>query len=275
MEHLVPMLSDPTFRQMVGPAVGDGLKWAIIAARSRFAGSPEPVQQKVEQNADAFAELLAAKVAAKIQGDSTVRETVNEELGTPKGMSDLQRAVEVATEIDDEFTRENLAELVARRLAARGATRLQLATRIATDALVYLTEQQLRLLAFMIFVQGLRPSFVPSNEEEWTNTVLAWLREKGPVLVVTPDDRDLGLLSSAGLVDVMPGILGYDVKEVMKSPQGFVPQVDPFLSTDPLGQRISSAFAKVCHHRLNISGMILGVTISDKITGSTTDVSSF
>jgi len=275
VEHVISIITDPTVRQIVGPAVSSGLGWAMSAVRKRYADAPKSVKENAEHNVDAFADLLAIKVAEKIRGDTTVRDTINEELETPKGFSALQKAMEVAAEVDDEFTRENLAELVARRLTARGATRLQLATRIGSEALAYLTEQQLRLLAFMIFVQGHRPGTVPTNESEWTSAVIDWMRALGPSLIVSPDMRDLGLLASAGLVDVMPGIIAFDLKASFCSSQGFIPQLDEFLTSDPLGARIKTEFTLVMLHRLNLAGQVLAVTVSDKITGVNTDLSVF
>lgn len=273
MEHLIPIIADPTVRQIVGPAMGNGLKWALDAARARFSHAPEAVQDKARANTDAFAELLAAKVAAKMQSQENTREAINDELATPKGMVSLQRAIEVSAEVEDQFTRENLAELVSRRLTVRGATRLQLGTRIATEALGYLTEPYLRLAAFMAFTQSLRPGGTPSDESSWTQIVADWMRGMAHALLLEANSSDLAMLSSAGLVDVMPDILEYDLAQHMRSPQGFVPNLQSFLTSDPAGMKIGKAWGATCRYRLNIAGVVLGITAFDIITGTSTDLS--
>lgn len=272
--QIIQIISDPTIRAILGPAVGSGLRWAATSVRNKFAGAPSEVQKRASENADAFADLVAAKVAAKIQQDNSAREAVTEELSSPRGNASLQQDAEMASQIDDEFMRENLAELVARRLTAKGATRIQLASRIAVNSLSYLTEAHLRLLAFMVFVQHMQPSGPRSNQDEYTVTTLLYYDDIGSRLVLDADPRDLDLIASAGLVDVMSVVFPFDPQSALTTDTGITPQLGDFFTSEPLGRRIKAGMDTVMRHRLNLAGKVLGVTVYDKILGSETDISS-
>jgi len=270
------LLNDPSIRLAV-PVIRETLGWALDRVRKHRENAPKHLRDAADDNLKAFSDRLLDKLLERVNVDPSRQALIIENLQDPSGAAEAERAFDAATEISDHFTRESLADLVARAMTSRRDSAETIATKIATDASKYLSERQLRLLAFMMVVMGTRPDFTGtvSTSEEWTPIVIQWLRTfASRVIVDNPSHLDLAILEAAGVVTVVPNIVSYQLNAAY-SFNTVVPDLTEFFQTDPLGVRIKASFDVVMRHRLNLAGRLLAVTAAGLITGFHTKMGEF
>ena len=162
--------------KFVEKAWDSGEKWI----QSYYRDHREVVQNKATDNTMDFLNELAQKVKLLEDSKQTPQETIESAQDHPDFSAMLQKALLTSAQTDSKDKHIILARLVSERLKSEPESILALASKMACDAISYLTDNQLMILGLAANFYGIRPSALPSMEANETNYQMwmdSWLIE--------------------------------------------------------------------------------------------------
>jgi hypothetical protein len=158
-------MEDPLTLVATGAAVGGAAGKFVEKAwdcgerwlRERFGSHTEVAQKRARENAAEFVHHLAIRVhALEVEASSSGR-SVGTGIQDPQFSVLLQKSILNAAQTSDEQKQRILAELVGKRLFAEEESTLALASQLASDAIAHSNRRQLEVMAFLVFVDEIRP----------------------------------------------------------------------------------------------------------------------
>lgn len=182
--------------KVVEKAWESGERWLL----ERFGSHSETVQASARQNAAAFVSELASRVEVLEKNNRVSAETVSVAQTDPAFSALLQRTILNASQTSDPQKANLLAQLVANRLASEAESTYSLASQLAADAIRNSTRHHLNLMAFLSFMEDLRP-----RDEGTTDYHVTWTEvHLEPFRTLTFSDIDGRHLAAIGCATYDP-----------------------------------------------------------------------
>jgi hypothetical protein len=229
--------------------------------------------EKAKDNTISFLDELVKRVEILEKENRLSSEVISNTQEDPDFGVTLQKAIIAASQTEEKEKHKILARLISERLTVDSTSVFSLASKMACDSISYATSNQLRLLAFLVNLHGIRPeNFHNSNLEgdKFQEYVENWLdKSLNPYLNLNIGKQDLNHLES--------------ISCIRQSNLGFM-RLDDLFSTDKnkfsveklknleLKEKLNSYWheQRLMVAQLNTVGTIIGVIVSDYVANTKT-----
>jgi hypothetical protein len=265
-------MPDPLSLITLGAAVGgaagkfvekawdSGEKWIT----SYFADHrPKAIAQAQTNSAD-FLNELATRVKSLEDSGSVTKEQIEAAQEHPDFSVALQKAMLTAAQTEDRQKHQLLARTLADRLGAKPEGMLAMTSKMALDAIGYMTPVQLKLLglvADLLYVNPTSP-LAPQAYQQWFESRFA------PYAAVSFTNLDLLHLESLSCLKHTP-ILSRDLAAIISQKNSGA--YEPAMLESPLGAHIKTLWQQGLQAvDLSSVGQLVGVYVSDLLTGGNT-----
>ncbi|HDM77501.1 MAG TPA: hypothetical protein ENG51_13690 [Deltaproteobacteria bacterium] len=272
-------MADPLSLVALGAAVGgaagkfvekawdSGEKWIA----SYFANHHEKSQKKAKENTLSFLTELASRVEALEKNRVIPPERISAAQEHPEFSVVLQKAMISASQTTNKEKHQLLARLVAERMKASPESMLALTSKMACDAISYTTPDQLKILGLVtnIMYIGLASKLPKDKYLEYLQSRLS------PFSSVRPTNLDYVHLEALSCLKFEP-FLTRDLKKILTDKNQGEFDYDVFKEL-PIGKNLIEIWEnyRLKSTQLTSVGQMIGVMVSDQITGSVTDMSSW
>jgi hypothetical protein len=265
-------MPDPLSLVALGAAVGgaagkfvekawdSGEKWIT----SYFADHrPKAIAQAQANSAD-FLNELAKRVKSLEDSGSVSKEEIETAQEHPDFSVALQKAMLSAAQTKDTQKHQLLARTLSERLSAKPEGMRAMASKMALDAIGYVTPTQLKLLglvADLLYVNPSSPLPAPAYRQ--------WFEARfSPYASLSFTNLDLLHLESISCLKHTP-IMSRDLAAIVSEKnQG---TYEPAMLESPLGQHIKNLWQQGLQAvDLSSVGQLIGVYVSDSLTGGNT-----
>jgi hypothetical protein len=251
--------------KFVEKAWDSGEKWLV----SYFADHRPKALEQAQVNSLDFLDRLAKRVNALEENGAVSKTVIESAQDHPDFSVAMQRAMLTAAQTNDGDKHDLLARMLSERLDANPESLRAMATKLALDAVGYATPRQLKLLALIADLMYVVPS---SNltAQAYGN----WFEARfAPYVDVSFSSLDLLHLESLSCLK-HSSIISRNLHEVLKSKNNG--EFDPAMLTTPLVVHIQSLWERgIKGVDLSSVGQLIGVYVSDSLTGGTTSFSSW
>jgi hypothetical protein len=273
-------VSDPLVVIALGAAIGgaagkfvekawdSGEKWI----KEYFKDHKETAQKNAENNSISFLNELAARVKY-IEDTKTIPiEKISSAQDHPDFSAMLQKALLTSAQTEEKEKHILLARLVSERLISEPETVFSLASKMACDAISYITTNQLRVLGFCANLYTIRPTPNPPTSitidmyQDWFSN---WfIKRLNPYRQLEIGKQDINHLESLSCIRF--NILAKELNEV------FVNGEYKFdiqkIYDEEVKQLINKKFTEenINSVDLTTTGMIIGVMVSDMLSSGRT-----
>jgi len=272
-------MTDPLSLIALGAAVGSaagkfvekawdsGEKWI----KSYFENHHERSQERAKENTLSF----LADLAKRVDNLEKERTLSSEQISTSQEHPDfsvvLQKAMITAAQTESKEKHQLLSRLVAERMKATPESLLALASKMACDAISYTTSNQLKLLGLITNIMYIKPSSKLSKEQ-----YMGYLQARlGPFSEIRPANLDYFHLEALSCLKY-ESFLSIDLKIILTDKNQGEFDFDAF-KEQPLGKSLTDIWEKhqLKSTQLTSVGQIIGVMVSDQVTGSVTNMDSW
>lgn len=265
-------MTDPLSLIALGAAVGgaagrfvekawdSGEKWIT----SYFADHrPKAIAQAQANSAD-FLNELAKRVKSLEDSGAVSKEQIETAQEHPDFSVALQRAMLTAAQTEDPQKHQLLARTLAERLGAKPEGMRAMTSKIALDAIGYMTPAQLKLLGLIADLLYVNPNspLPPRVYQQWFEARFS------PYVAASFTNLDLLHLESLSCLKHTP-IISRDLTESLarKNSGAF----DPVMLESPLGAHIKALWQQGLQSvDLSSVGQLIGVYVSDLLSGGNT-----
>lgn len=254
--------------KFVEKAWDSGEKWI----QTFFKDHKEVAQQKATENTMDFLNELAQKVKQLEESKQISQEKINSAQDHPDFSALLQKALLTSAQTDNKDKHVILARLVSERLKTEPESILALGSKMACDAISYATVNQLMILGLAVNFYGVRPNPYPplgvneTNFQEWLDN---WLITRlKPYQNITFRPIDITHLESLSCLKVNT-FIGRGLNDMFKKDNlsyDFEKMKDVALKTS-MKKVWEEGLQKI---DLTTVGQIIGVSVSDLLTNTTT-----
>lgn len=265
-------MTDPLTLVALGAAVGgaagkfvekawdSGERWVA----TYFADHRPKAIEKAQENSADFLNDLANRIKALEDQGIVTRVQIETAQEQPDFSVALQKALLTAAQTDDRDKHQLLARILAERLAATPDGLRAMASKIACDAVGYMTPNQLRLLGLSAELYCVVPQEALSD-----SMYQQWLMSRyASYTTVTFTQLDLLHLESLSCLKHMD-FLSHDLEEMLKRKNSGT--FDQAVMAVPVLAHIKSLWGQGLQAIVLTSvGQLLGVYVSDSLTGSNT-----
>ena len=253
--------------KFVEKAWDSGEKWI----KSYFENHHEKAQEKAKENTLSFLTDLAQRVET-LENDKTVSpEQISSSQEHPDFSVVLQKAMISASQTESKEKHQLLSRLVAERIKAAPESLLALTSKMACDAISYTTSNQLKLLGLISNILYIGPSSNLS-EKQYFGYLQARL---GPFSKVLPANFDYVHLEALSCLK-FESFITRDLKKLLADKNQGKFDYD-FFKEQSLGTALIDIWEK---HKLKSTqltsiGQMIGVMVSDQVTGSLTNMAGW
>ncbi|WP_241313546.1 LPO_1073/Vpar_1526 family protein [Elizabethkingia anophelis] len=255
--------------KFVEKAWDSGEKWI----QTFFKDHKEIAQQKATENTIDFLNELAKKVKHLEESRQISQEKINSAQDHPDFSALLQKALLASAQTDNKDKHVILARLVSERLKSEPESIFALCSKIACDSISYATINQLMILGLAVNFYGIRPNPYPPahinsvNYQEWfDNWLIARLKPYQNIIFRPIDLVHLESLSCLR----MNTFMGRNLNQQFQKDH----LIYDFGKMKDVTLRLSMEFFwKSGLQMIDITtvGQIIGVSVSDLLTNTTTD----
>lgn len=265
-------MADPLSLVALGAAVGgaagkfvekawdSGEKWIT----SYFADHRPKAIAQAQANSAEFLGDLAQRIKTLEDRGEVSKQDIDTAQEHPDFSVALQKALLTAAQTDDKQKHQLLARTLAERLGAKPEGLRAMASKMALDAIGYMTPAQMKLLglvADLLYVNPSTPLPAPAYRQ--------WFEVRfSPYVAVSFSNLDLLHLESISCLKHTP-IISRDLVAILsgKNPNGF----DAAMLESPVGQHIRALWMQGLQAvDLSSVGQLIGVYVSDLLTGGST-----
>lgn len=254
--------------KFVEKAWDSGEKWI----QTFFKDHKEVAQQKATENTMDFLNELAQKVKQLEESKQISQEKINSAQDHPDFSALLQKAFLTSAQTDNKDKHVILARLVSERLKTEPESILALGSKMACDAISYATVNQLMILGLAVNFYVVRPNPYPplgineTNFQEWLDNWL--IKRLKPFQNITFRPIDITHLESLSCLKVNT-FIGRGLNDMFKKDNlsyDFEKMKDITLKTS------MKKVWDVGLQQINLTtvGQIIGVSVSDLLTNTTT-----
>jgi len=254
--------------KFVEKAWDSGEKWI----QTFFKDHKEVAQQKATENTMDFLNELAQKVKQLEESKQISQEKINSAQDHPDFSALLQKALLTSAQTDNKDKHVILARLVSERLKTEPESILALGSKMACDAISYATANQLMILGLAVNFYDVRPNPYPplgvneTNFQEWLDN---WLITRlKPYQNITFRPIDITHLESLSCLKVNT-FIRRGLNDMFKKDNlsyDFEKMKDVTLKTS-MKKVWDEGLQKI---DLTTVGQIIGVSVSDLLTNTTT-----
>lgn len=254
--------------KFVEKAWDSGEKWI----QSYFKDHKENSQKNAINNSFDFLTELASRVKALEEQSNRNKQQITEAQDHPDFSIFLQKALITSAQTDSKEKHILLATLVSQRLIAEPESVFSLASKMACDAIAYMTSNQIKLLGllatlFLMKPQGLPRGLTNESYQEWYDLFITpRLSPYNKLIIGKQDLKHLESLSCVKLNEAMVRDLSYnfsifDFKFDFNSIKSYAIK-EKFQNHwgDPRIQQVN----------LTTTGEIIGVLVSNMISNTVT-----
>ena len=246
---------------------------------SYFANHGAKAKEKAKKNSLEFLSELAKKVGDLEKKDEKNKKLIEEALSNPDFSILLQKAILSSAQTENKQKYELLARLVSDRLAVDPESIYSLTSKLAVDAISVMNANQLKLLALIMNVHHITPKSIPADiksQEDFDDYVLKWLESRFEKLLdvefLDLDLHHLEALSCLTIMRVGSMILQTAISKKFKSDK-FKFDGIKFNKSEIAKKLIGKWNQGLRSVALTSVGQLIGVYVSDVITGTDTDLS--
>ncbi|HOD83758.1 MAG: hypothetical protein BWX88_01252 [Planctomycetes bacterium ADurb.Bin126] len=247
--------------KFVEKAWESGEKWI----KTYFADHRPKAIAQANANSASFLQELAQRIKALEDGASASKPQIESAQDHPEFSVALQRAVLTAAQTEDPEKHQLLARVLADRLAAKPEGMRAMAAKLAIDAIGLMTPGQLRLLGLVAEIRYIRP-MTPLQAD----TFREWFdRRFSPYVEVSFNNLDLLHLEALSCLRSIP-FISRDLRTILKEKVPF--EIEPVILEGPPGSIVMALWNRGLQSvDLTSVGQLLGVYVSDLLTGTTTE----
>jgi hypothetical protein len=271
-------MADPLSLVALGAAVGgatgkfvekawdSGEKWI----QAYFANHQQKSQEKARENSANFLNELAARVKELEDKKEVSKEDIESAQEHPDFSVALQKAMISAAQTESTEKHKLLARILADRLVASPESLLSLAGKMACEAISYMTPNQLQILGLSSNIMHVGPTS-PLHSAAYAQYLE---RRLAPYERLSINNLDLLHLESLSCIKFTP-MFGQDLKKLLAGKNsGNFDSETFFASTtgEHLRQLWKDGLQSIT---LTSVGQIIGVYVTDLLTGSTTTFSGW
>lgn len=265
-ESLIPFLLKSLGEKAIGK-LGDKLWQAGEGWATRLFG--HIAASTAMTNVTRFVDELRRRIAVMREERSISEDEIEAARHSPEFAAVLQKALISAAQTENREKHQILARIVAERLAAEPESVEALASKLALDAIPNMASKHLRILGFSTQVLHLGGGGALSAAEH-TEQLQERLAAYASLQFTDLDVLHLESLSCLRLNRAASAPLA---AALAATNSGVFDET--FLVT-PLGQKMQHTWDKhLCAVELTTVGQIIGVYVSDLLTGSTTDLTDW
>lgn len=258
--------------KFVEKAWDQGAKWLD----DYFRDHAPAAKQEAERNALDFLAELAQRVKALEQQGEHYKAVVEESLKHPDFSVLLQKAMISSAQTDDKQKHALLARLVAGRMTHEPESLFALCSKLACDAIPNLSVRHMKILGLLTDLMLVRPASSPAGLAKDMNQMLFldWLTNRLRVYTdLTLMDMDFLHLESLSCLKWDP-IVHPDLRLILSPKKGgwFAVDYAAFSSTE-VGKKIEELWNAGLQQCIPTTvGQLIGVCVSDVLTGGTTSL---
>ena len=265
--------------KFIEKTVDAGERWLS----SYFKDHQPNLEQKARDNSREFLAKLAIKVQKIEEESQTNTAVINSALEEPNFGALLQKALIGSAQTESAEKHSILAQLVANRLRAEPESLYAVASQVSCDAITHLTARQLKVLGLITNLRFVTPtdlSKIPfPSREIYASYCDSWMSQRfkhyADITVNHLDLLHLEAMSCARFLSFSHVPLDSVLKEKFKIEKEWQYGLEDFRKID-IGSKIDDLWNN--QHLMSVDltsiGQIIGVLVSDQITGSTTNIDS-
>lgn len=244
-------------------------------------------QEKAGQNASQFLNHLARQVdqLRKEVQDDRIKQKIASALDDPDFSSLLQNALIISARTENEEKHKILGRIVSERLRVDSEELLALASRLACDAVGYLTISQLRYLGLATLVYFIRPTSIPQDQcpsqsicEEYIDWLSSELSIYESIVPIEDPERvmDLRHFESVSCISLVPFraneiITELDLNHTLRFSKELECNdlINDFVKNHSTGQWIHGLWMEaMAEVRLTTTGRLIGYHAHDELSQS-------
>lgn len=246
-----------------------GEKWIT----SFFKDHGEKAQEHANINTFDFLNQLASRVKQLEESQQIPQEKIETAQDHPDFSSLLQKAILSASQTESKNKHALLARIVSERLKSEPETIFALSSKLACDAISYATVNQLLILGLTTNLYNIRPQPFPpmgipgSQLVDWYDT---WITARlKPYENIVIRSIDLNHLESLSCLKIL-SFVGRDINKIYSTKEFSFTFTD--LKDTSLKEKIISFWNEHKLEQIDLTtvGQIIGVSVSDLLTNSTT-----
>ncbi len=245
-----------------------GEKWL----QSYFKDHKVAAQEKAEVNTMDFLNELAIRVKQIEDSKQISKERIESAQDHPDFSAMLQKAILTSAQTDNKNKHIILARLVSERLKSEPESILALSSKMACDAISFVTVNQLMLLGLAVNLYYIRSNLFSPLEINKTNYQLFmdnWLiRRLKPYQTIKYRDIDLIHLESISCLKINL-LISRRLNELFKK-DSLVYDFDKMKDV-PLRDSVKKIWENLQKVDLTTVGQIIGVSVSDLLMGTNTE----
>lgn len=270
-------MADPLSLIAIGAAVGGGAGKFVEKAwdsgekwiTSYFADHRPKAISQAQSNTAEFLNDLAQRIKALEDRGTISKQEIESAQEHPDFSIALQKAILAAAQTQDKQKHKLLARSLTERLAANPEGLRAMASKMALDVIGYMTPSQLKLLALVAELLYVKPTSTHSESQfkQWVE------RRYDPYSSLSFSNIDLLHLESISCLKYTP-IISRDLRLTLSQKSSGV--FDPSFLESPLGHHIQELWEQgIQAVDLTSVGQLVGVYVSDLMTGETTSFSDW
>lgn len=265
-------MADPLSLVALGAAVGgatgkfvekawdSGDKWIT----SYFSNHHPKAVAQAQENSAEFLNDLAQRIKAMEDRGAISKQDIETAQEHPDFSIALQKALLAASQTNDNQKHKLLARALSERLGAKPEGLRAMASKMALDAIGFMTPTQMKLLALVGDLLYVMPAYsLPSSAfKQWFESRFS------PYAFLTFTNLDLLHLESISCLKHTP-IISRDLSAILS--QKISNNFEPSILESPLGQHIRALWNQGLQAvDLSSVGQLVGIYVSDLMTGGTT-----
>jgi len=242
------------------------------------------LEQKARDNSREFLAKLAIKVQKIEEENQANTAVINSALEEPNFGALLQKALIGSAQTESSDKHSLLAQLVANRLRAEPESLYAVASQVSCDAITHLTARQLNVLGLVTNLRFVTPVDLAKisfpSKESYISYCDSWMSQRlqyyADMTVSHFDLLHLEAMSCARFLSFSHVALDSVLKSKFTIEKDWRYEVEDFKKVD-IGPRIDDLWNNQHLKSVDLTsiGQIIGVLVSDHITGSSTNIDIF
>ncbi|MHA1702551.1 MAG: LPO_1073/Vpar_1526 family protein [Promethearchaeota archaeon] len=254
--------------KFIDKAWDSGEKWIKAYLKNH---RPKSIE-KGYNNAKSFLNILAQKIDQIYKNELITEEELNNALEHPDFSVFLQKAILSSIQTENVQKYNLLARLVSDRLRSNPESTHALASKMACDAISYANQRQLKILGLTTNIISLKPTGLPDKSKIQSFGMEYLSKRLKPYINLQVSHVDLVHLEAISCVKYI-SILSQNIDNSIRK------KFDNNFNTDEFkNSEIGEYIYKLWNHNgleyltLTSIGLIIGVMVSDLLSGSKTEV---
>ncbi len=251
----------PTILQIANQAA------QALEVGSKLKGALDRAQQRFGSNTTKFARTVTKHLTEWKKEGVVSDDQVAIAMEDPAVIMDIQKAILSAGRTDRQDVHDVLSRLIVGRMQTSPESLLSMTCGMASQAISYMTPNQLRILGLLASVARISPS-----EKLDSSSAMRWQQERiSTFMDIDLRPLDYEHLESLSCVNVLrPGYI--DLQRTLQGKFGDDFDFDGFQSTQ-LGEKLKHMWKEGDLQRCSLTtlGQLLGVVVSDVESGTRTD----